>query len=82
MANGCTSLIRSISAGCPVLPDGIKGWMVKLDANPDGGMSFIQLLPRFGDQRLTRSDLKAMTPPPIRTASRNRLSGAGKHSWY
>jgi selenium-binding protein 1 len=33
-------------------PDGIKGWMVKIDADPDGGMSFDEnFFLDFGDQR-------------------------------
>ena len=33
-------------------PDGIQGWMVKLDADPDGGMSFDpRFFLDFGDQR-------------------------------
>jgi selenium-binding protein 1 len=33
-------------------PDGIKGWMVKIDADPKGGMSFDEnFFLDFGDQR-------------------------------
>ncbi|MEJ5346915.1 MAG: selenium-binding protein SBP56-related protein, partial [Chloroflexus sp.] len=34
-------------------PDGIKGWMVKVDVNPDGGMQFDpNFFVDFGDQRV------------------------------
>ena len=62
-------------------PDGIEGWMVKLDAEPDGGIAFD---PKFfvdWPSRIarTRCASRAATARRIRTAIRERrVPSAGR----
>ncbi len=58
-------------------PDGIDGWMVKLDAGADGGIDFDPRLLRATGRRATariRCGCKAATAPPIPTAIRDGIS--------
>ena len=46
--------------------DDIKGWFVKADVNPNGGIELDKnFFMDFGDQELTRSDFKEETHPLI-----------------
>ena len=56
-------------------PDGIKGWLAKIDVRPNGGIELDP--PDFWSSTAcvrTRSTWKAATPAPIPTASRERAS--------
>ena len=62
-------------------PDGIRGWMVKLDAKPEGGIDFDpRFFLDFGELRRTRCVWKAATLRRTRTATRERgrVVGAGR----
>ena len=66
-------------------PEGINGWMVKLDAEPGGALALDpDVLPRVRrTSGRTRSACRAATPRPTRTASRDHrptpaLGGAGR----
>ena len=52
-------------------PEGVRGWVTELDANPNGGLEYrseILCADLTGDAPI-RYGSKAATPPPILTAS-------------
>jgi selenium-binding protein 1 len=57
-------------------PEGVRSWMVKLDAQPEGGMELDpKFFLEFGDLRGIRCGWKAATPRPIPTAIHDIILG-------